>query len=146
MGTTEAKSTRHSRDTSKAKQAEVSERRRRAVAMRLAGMDWQSIADQLGYNSRGAACQDVTRALERNRREEAAAVEELRQVTVMRYDTLQAAFWPQALEGDVKAAEIVLKCIAGRAKIEGIEAPSKIEHSGKLVTYQIEGVDLDRLR
>lgn len=125
---------------SKAKQAQVAERRKKAIAMRLAGADWQAIADQLDYNSRGAACQDVTRSLEANRREEAAAAEELRQVTVMRYDRLQAAFWQKAVnDKDPKAAEIVLKCLAGRAKIEGVEAPEKVDVSGG-VRYEIVGL------
>lgn len=131
---------------SRARQAATAERRTKAIAMRIAGADWQAIADALGYSDRGAACKDVTRALAANRKAEAEQVDELRQMTVMRYDRLQAAFWPKALKGDPKAAEVVLKCLAGRAKIEGVDAPAKVEHSGKIVTYQIDGVDLDQLR
>lgn len=131
---------------SRARRAATSERRAKAIAMHIAGADWQAIADALGYASRGAAHTDVTRALEANRKAEAEQVEALRQLTVLRYDRLQAAYWPKALKGDVKAAEVVLKCLAGRAKIEGVDAPAKVEHSGKIVTYQIDGVDLDQLR
>jgi hypothetical protein len=130
--------------TPTAKRAQVSERRKKAIAMRLAGADWQAIADTLGYASRGAAHTDVTRSLEANRREEAAAAEELRQVTVMRYDRLQAAWWKKAIDGDPKAAEIVIKCLAGRAKIEGVEAPDKINVSGG-VKYEIVGVSPDEI-
>lgn len=123
-----------------AKRAEVSERRTKAIAMKLAGADWQAIADALGYSDRGAACKDVSRALEQYRREEAAAVEELRQVTIARYDRLQAAFWQRAVnDKDPKAADVVLKCLAGRAKIEGI-ATEKVELSGG-VRYEIVGLD-----
>jgi hypothetical protein len=131
---------------SKAQQAATAERRAKACAMRLAGADWQTIADALGYSSRGAAHTDVTRSLKANRKAEAGQAEELRQLTVARYDRLQAAFWPKALKGDPKAAEVVLKCLAGRAKIEGVDAPAKVEHSGQVVTYEINGVDLDQLK
>ncbi|MGW2936063.1 hypothetical protein ACWDA7_30395 [Streptomyces sp. NPDC001156] len=112
---------------SKAQQAKTADRRAKAIALRLAGVDWQTIADRLDYSDRGAACKDVTRALERNLVEEAQQVAVLRQVTVERYDRLQAAYWPKALRGDIKAAEIVLKVLAQRAKIEGTDAPQKVE-------------------
>lgn len=132
---------------SRAQQAATAERRAKAIAMRIAGADWQAIADTLGYSDRAAAHKDVTRALEANRKVEAEQVEQLREWTVMRYDRLQAAFWPKALKGDVKAAEVVLKCLAGRAKIEGTEAPVKQQVGGEVtVAYNFEGVDLGELR
>lgn len=111
---------------SKAQRAAVAERRAKAIALRRAGLDWQAIADRLGYSSRGAACQDVTRAMRKALKEEAGEAELLRYQTVERYDRLQAAFWSRALGGDPKAADVVLKCIAGRARIEGTEAPARV--------------------
>ncbi|TDC28494.1 hypothetical protein E1211_27815 [Micromonospora sp. 15K316] len=130
---------------SKAKQAEVSERRRKAISLKLAGLSWQAVADQLGYRSRGAACQDVSRALEQYRRDEAQQVEMLRHVEGERYDRLQAAFWPKALQGDPKSADVILKVMAGRSKLFGLDAPAKVQHSGQVATYQIVGVDPDAL-
>ena len=46
-----------------AARADVAERRARALQLRAAGLSYQAIADQLGYSSRRAAAQDVTRAL-----------------------------------------------------------------------------------
>ena len=131
---------------STAQRAATSERRARACALRIAGADWQTIADRLGYASRGAAHTDVTRSLAAHRETEATQAEELRQLTVARYDRLQAAYWPTALQGDYRAAEIVLRCLAGRARIEGIDAPAQIEHSGQMLRYEIVGVDLDQLQ
>lgn len=116
---------------SKAQRAAAAEKRKKAVALALAGMDWQSIADQTGYASPGAACTAVNEALKVNLREQSEAVEELRAVEIARYDRLQAAFWPKAIgEKDPKAAEVVLKCIAGRNKLTGTEAPLRTEHTG----------------
>ncbi|MFI7467480.1 hypothetical protein ACIBUQ_34815 [Nonomuraea sp. NPDC049377] len=111
---------------SKAQQAATAERRAKAIKMKLAGVDWQTITDQLGYKDRHTACRDVRRALEAIRKEQDNEAAALRQITVMRYDRLQAAFWPAALGGDTKAAEVVLKCLAGRARIEGAEAPTRV--------------------
>lgn len=116
---------------SKAQRAAAADKRKKAVALRLAGMDWDSIATQTGYASPGAACTAVTEALKVNLAEQNEAVEELRSVEIARYDRLQAAFWPKAIgEKDPKAAEVVLKCIAGRNKLTGTELPIKAEHSG----------------
>lgn len=116
---------------SKAQRAAAAEKRKKAVALALAGMDWQSIADQTGYASPGAACTAVDEALKVNLREQNEAVEELRAMEIARYDRLQAAFWPKAIgEKDHKAAEVVLKCIAGRNKLTGTEVPIRAEHSG----------------
>lgn len=116
---------------SKAQRAAAAAKRKKAVALALAGMDWQSIADQTGYASPGAACTAVNEALKINLREQSELVEELRAVEIARYDRLQAAFWPKAIsEKDPKAAEVVLKCIAGRNKLTGTEAPLRTEHSG----------------
>lgn len=49
--------------------AEVADRRAKALALRVAGVTWAQIADQLGHASPGAACLDVSRALEARRRE-----------------------------------------------------------------------------
>lgn len=116
---------------SKAQRATAAEKRKKAVALALAGMDWQSIADQTGYASPGAACTAVNEALKIHLREQNELVEELRAVEIARYDRLQAAFWPKAItEKDPKAAEVVLKCIAGRTKLTGTEMPARTELTG----------------
>jgi hypothetical protein len=52
----------------------IAQRRTRAIELRQAGRTWAQIAAELGYAGKGAACQDVQRALdhcnaERHRRE-----------------------------------------------------------------------------
>lgn len=111
---------------SRAQRATAAEKRSKAVALRLAGADWQTIANQVGYASPGAACNAVRLALQASLQKQAEVAQELRELTVQRYDRLQAAYWPKALKGDVKAAEIVLKCLTGRARIEGTEAPTRV--------------------
>src|SRR3546814_14889797 len=78
---------------SKAQQAATAERRKKAIALKLAGLDYQAIADQLGYADRAAAYVDIDRALKRNLAEEAEKVELLRHVAVQKLNRLQAAVW-----------------------------------------------------
>lgn len=105
---------------SKAQRAATADRRAKATALRIAGMDWQSIADQLGYSSRGAACTDVSRALEANLAELRDKAEEMRSIESMRLDRLQASLWPKAVKGDVKAIDAVLRIIDRRMRLLGL--------------------------
>lgn len=116
--------------TTKAEKAKVAERRAQAITLRIAGMDWQSIADRLGYSSRGAACQDVARALEANLAEQSQAADTLREVESLRLDRLQAAAWPSAVKGELKAIDTVLKVIDRRAKLNGLDMPVRTELTG----------------
>lgn len=111
---------------SRAQRAAAAAKRKQAVALKIAGVDWATIAERVGYASAGAACTAVNEALRVNLEELDEETEELRALTVARYDRLQAAWWPSALKDNAKAAEIVLKCLAGRARIEGTEAPTRV--------------------
>jgi hypothetical protein len=90
-------------------------------------MDWTSIADRLGYSDRGAACKDVTRALEANIVEQRVSAEELREVELLRLDRLQAAVWGAAVQGDLRAIETCLKILDRRAKLLGLDSAIKLE-------------------
>src|SRR3546814_5937084 len=103
---------------SKAQQAATAERRKKAIALKLAGLDYQAIADQLGYADRAAAYVDIDRALKRNLAEEAEQVELLRHVAVQQLNRLQAAVWPKAVKGDTRAAETALRVITQRRSEE----------------------------
>jgi len=44
------------------------------------------------------------------------------------------------------AAKLISQLDAERRKLLGLDAPAKTEHSGKVATYHVTGVDLDALR
>ena len=46
----------------------------------------------------------------------------------------------------LQAAQAIVKFDAERRKLLGLDAPAKTEHSGKVATYHVTGVDLDALR
>jgi hypothetical protein len=69
-----------------AHQIPVVERRRAAVELRRDGKSWQEIADLLGYDSKGGACKDVSRALQAAVADLALPLEEYRQLELDRLD------------------------------------------------------------
>lgn len=128
---------------SKAQRAEAARKRTEAITLRIAGVDWDTIAKRVGYRSAGAACTAVGEALKAFQAEQAKAAAELRALTVLRYDRLQAAFWGAAVQGDPKAADVVLKCLAGRAKVEGTEAPTRLNVNAQKLADEILGLLAD---
>ena len=126
---------------SKAQRAKTAARRNQAIALRLAGASWDDIARQLGYASRGAACTDVTRALEQYVTEGRVSAEVLREQELRRLDRLQATLWPQALQGDTKVIETVLRIIDRRCRILGLNAPERHE----VVTLDAVEAEIRRL-
>lgn len=117
---------------SKAQQAFTADRRKKAIALRMAGVDYQSIADQLGYSDRAAAWIDIDRALKRNLAAEAEQADLLRYVAVQRLDRLQAAVWPKAVKGDTRSVDSALRIITQRCKLEGVEAPTQVALAHRL--------------
>lgn len=103
------------------------ERQAKAVALRLAGLDFQSIADQLGYSSRTTAGNDVRNAISARVQDGTRSIDELREVELMRLDRLQAAAWAKALTGDQKMIELSMKIIDRRCKLLGLDAPAQVE-------------------
>jgi hypothetical protein len=112
---------------SKAQRATTAQRRTEAVGLKLAGLDYQTIADRLGYASRGAAHTDITRAMEAGLAEQHREVELVRFELLARLNRLQAAIWPDALRGDPKAADVALKIIDRIAKLVGADAAVRHE-------------------
>lgn len=96
-----------------------------AHKLRQQGKDWAQVARLTGY-----ANPDTARMVVRSYLQKAAvelAVEhrqEMLQTEIARLDTLQAAIWDQAIEGDVKAVDSVIRIINARAKLLGIDQQS----------------------
>ncbi|MEZ0066692.1 hypothetical protein ABIA32_002704 [Streptacidiphilus sp. MAP12-20] len=111
----------------RAQQTKTADRRRQAVELRIAGRSWQQIADQLEYSSKGAACTDVRRALEKAVEKLAIPLEAHRQLELDRLDAIQNALWDKVLDGDTKAIDTTLRLMDRRAKLLGLDAPQRHE-------------------
>jgi len=116
--------------TPKARRAQVAERRAQAVELRCGGASWETIAATLDYASRGAACTDVTRALDQRLADLGTRVDRLRTLALERLDATLRAVWPLLDSGDpltvVRAAGTVVRVEQRRARLEGTDAPTRV--------------------
>jgi hypothetical protein len=97
------------------------ERRRLALSLRLAGATYEAIGRQLGCSGPGAL-HLVTRAVRDVGRDPA---EQLLKLELDRLDRLHRTVWTRALNGDVEALDRVLRLMARRAKLLGLDAPAR---------------------
>jgi len=94
-----------------------------ALKLRSLGWSYRRVAEHMGISVSGAY-QRVQRALAAI---PAEAVDEYRTIQRQQMDDLMATYLPNALAGDLKSAELVMKILDRRAKLEGIDAPAKHE-------------------
>lgn len=149
---------------SRAKRADTAKRRTEAIALRMAGESFESIAAKLGYSSRSAACQDITRALEQAVVEQSRSLEAYREEELQRLDALLVEAWavlkrahvtvshgriikddfdePILDDGPVLAAiDRILKIQERKAKFLGLDAPQRHE----VVTVDAIDSEIQRL-
>jgi hypothetical protein len=98
-------------------------RRREALLLRLTGATYEEIGRQLGCSA-PAALYHVERAVRDARRDPA---ERLRALELGRLDRLQLAVWQKALDGDLEATDRVLRVMARRDRLLGLDTPSRHE-------------------
>ena len=103
------------------------DRDRQALELRIAGADYDSIAQKLGYSSRGHAY-DAVNALLLARAAEPR--EELRALELDRLDKLLLGIWQQAKGGNLGALDRAVKLMERRARLLGLDAPARTEISG----------------
>ena len=117
--------------------------KRQAEALRLreSGMDLHGIAEELGYADPSGAYRAIQTALHTILPEQTR--DEYRCLEVARIDELQGAFWERAMQGDAKAAGVVLRCVAARSRLLGLELPNEVEtrvRHGEPVHLEFEDV------
>lgn len=114
------------------------ERRKKAQALFLAGVDIRSIGEQLQYEDLIALRKEIDLAIEESIAREHASIDELRRDEIMRYNRLQSAFWTKAIKDkNTKAADVVLRCIAGRERLQGLQAPTRVNLDAQRLGDQI---------
>lgn len=57
---------------------------------------------------------------------------EARNMEIGRLDELHSSYYDDALGGDIKAAELILKTIDRRSKLLGLDAPQRMESSSEI--------------
>lgn len=99
------------------------ERRQRVLAARLRGETFRVIAGREKISTQ-TAHSDMTTALADIPRAEA---DELRALELGRLDALQDAVWGEALDGDIPAGQQALRIIDRRARLLGLDAPTRVD-------------------
>ena len=120
----------------KAPTPELIDKEVQIVELRKEGYVWREIATLVGMSTEGVY-KAYNRAMVRTLR---PATEELREMELERLDALQLTYWQPAVQGNLRAADFILKVIDKRAKLLGLDAPVKVQ--AEVVTY--DGTDLDR--
>ena len=107
----------------------TTEKTLKALELRKRGMNYTQIGEKLGC-ARNTACRYVLSELENladKCREEAVQVRDLE---LHRLDDLYLKAWEAVEEGDLPAIDRCLRVQERRAKLLGLDAAEKIEHSG----------------
>jgi hypothetical protein len=105
------------------------ERRKTVSANILGGRSYRQIAEALGV-SHGTVGNDVRILLRRWKREQLQNMEEWVLLALVRLDQMLQAVWPGVLKGDPQMIALALRIEERRAKLLGLDAPERHEHSG----------------
>ena len=95
-------------------------RRRRALELRLQGLTFSEIADEVGYASPSGAYEACKRAMNS---ETFYTAPEFRKLHVVRLETLLAGIWNLAREGKLGAVDRVLNLLKREARLLGLDLP-----------------------
>ena len=106
------------------KRARLTDRRRRALKLRMKGLTYSDIARQVGYASPSGAYEAVRAALESDG---GAAADEIRKLHMARLETLLEAIWDAACRGELQAIDRVLRVLDRQAKLLGLDLPRQPE-------------------
>lgn len=112
---------------SQTRQVNAHERKLRALEMRKARASYAQIATALGV-PKSTAWKLVQSALKETIQEPA---DDVRKLELEALDRLQFGLWQQAANGNHGAVDRVLRVMERRAKLLGLDAPSKQELTGK---------------
>ena len=110
----------------------------RVIELRRSGLTWQRIADEMGYADHSGAYGAYKRAVKRTLQQ---PTKEVREMEVDRLDRMQLALWARVLKGDDKAINTSLRIMERRARLLGLDAPTKIQ--AEVVNYDGHGLDAE---
>jgi len=102
----------------------ILEKELKIIELRRAGVTWEKISAEIGFKNASGAYKMYQRAAARMIRPN---LEELRDVELDRLDRMQLGIWPKAKDGDMRAIDTVLRIQDRRARLLGLDAPTKIQ-------------------
>jgi hypothetical protein len=131
MATERRRPAKRRKQSAKQKSAEIAieKRREKAAKLKLAGWSMRDIAAHLKC-SLGTVHADIAAVLTRTQDSADEAVRLEREISLARLEVATKGIWPGVESGDAEAVDRLVKLEARRAKILGLDAPTKQEHSG----------------
>jgi len=126
------------RPKGQAPKPEVLEKETEVVKLRRGGLTWDLIAQRVGYSHPASARDAYMRASARIVRDD---VEEIRRVEQDRLDMAQTAIWSKVLQGDTQAVNTLIRIMERRAKMFGLDQPTKIQ--AEVITYDAGGINTE---
>ncbi len=102
------------------------EREVEALNLRKSGATYDQIGKALGITTQGAY-KAIIRSLKRLNEQNSESSEELRRLEVERLDRMLVAIWPQVLNGNQGAVDRAIKISERRAKLLGLDAPTRAD-------------------
>lgn len=109
----------------------IADRRARAFSLRRAGASYRAISQQLSI-SLATAYDDVNAELMELREQTKCDAEAVREIELHRCDEMILGLWPAVRRGDPKSIMAAVRVSERRAKLLGIDAPTKQEVTGAL--------------
>lgn len=104
-------------------------RRQQAFDLRIAGASYRQIAKQIGVSVR-TAFKYVSFTLADLDKVTKGKAERLREIELERCDKMILALWPKIKTGDAQCVRAAIAVMDRRAKLIGLDAPTKLEHGG----------------
>ena len=114
------------------------ERSRRAIALKLSGASYRSIADTLGFYDQSSARKAVMRGMSQSLQEDAG---ELRKLHYGRLEHVLGLLWPDVNARDLPTITVALGVMDRMAKLYGLDAPDRhaFEVGGKETVFVADG-------
>ncbi len=134
-------------DKTSATRLQAQQLRREVLELRLGGATITVICERLGIG-RATAMRHLTKAMAEAQEQMAAPAGELRAIELQRLERMWTPVYTRAIRGDLDHVDRALKISERRAKITGIDAPTKVESSGPgggPIQHEAKGLDLSIL-
>jgi hypothetical protein len=119
---------------------EVGEKTRRAMALKLSGASYASIAQHLGYSDASAARKAVMRGMKKAEQENAG---ELRRIHYGRLEHILMLLWPDVNAKDMPSINTALSVMDRMSTLFGLNAAEKLEVSQGAQTVIVADGDKD---
>jgi DNA-binding CsgD family transcriptional regulator len=125
----EGKTSRARRPPHPGEQETITARRVQALDLRKTGATYRQIAAQLGTSAH-TAFDDVQAELRELRTQTVQEAEDLRDLELQRCDVMTEGVWTNVKAGDPRSVAAAVRVSERRARLLGLDAAMKTEHSG----------------